>query len=83
MAKLLTLSLPNRSIVDWPNFVARRGNETSPRKLLVLKRSDQRCYKIRNSQEVPRPVGENLEDKDAVGGLGLAASRKPKSRISM
>ena len=32
---------------------------------------------------MPRPVGETLEDKGAVGGLGLAASRKPKARISM
>jgi len=32
---------------------------------------------------MPRSLDEILEDKGAVGGLGLAASRKPKARISM
>jgi len=32
--------------------------------------------KIGNSQVDPRQSGEILEDKDAVGGSGLAASRK-------
>ena len=80
-------SLRSRCLIEaqqiWPNSPARRGNETSPGKPLVLKRSDQRCYKIGNSQQVPRPVGETLEDKGAVGGLGLAAPRKSKARISM
>ena len=39
--------------------------------------------KIRNSLDVPRHLNETLEDKAAVGGLGLADARKPKSRISM
>ena len=32
---------------------------------------------------MPRRTGEVLEDKGAIGGLGLVASRKPKARISM
>ena len=32
---------------------------------------------------MPRCMGEILEDKVAIGGLGLVATRKPKARISM
>ena len=36
------------------------------------------AVKIGNSLDVPRHLNETLEDKAAVGGLGLADARKPK-----
>lgn len=52
-------------------------------RLLFRRTLTKRCRKIGNSHDKPRYDDEDVEDKVTVGGLGLAVTRKTKSKISV
>ena len=84
MAKQSTLSLLNRSTVDYElNSSARRENETSL-SALSLRLTGHSGAKISGiAGSLSCVIGEVFKTKAAVGGSGLAVALKPKAEISM